>query len=778
MIVHGEPGWAAETKGLAPGTHLILLGGDPVDGRKAGLELRDTILVMGPLGVELAVLFRVPCTEPTVAAQVMKTGTGVIHIDACRTPSDMTEFFSSTGKPRSGLGHAHGFGMGEGYGGGKANPPHKSGRWPSNVILVHDVGCERVGTRQVPTGTAVERNRDGEVHNKVFGARRSLPSQDQSYGERGLETVAAWDCTPTCLASVLDDLSGELPAAGNLGPSTRKTTSDVAYGTWGVKTNNPAYYKDSGGASRFYPQIESPEAARVWFSMLIGIENPHVYLSSGWGGMSHTAFRVLRRYLTAAEGETPKKKRMVLMIGPPAAGKGFFLGETEKGDTGETKKYKTEGGEEKETRAGYKLPKMTSGLFKDSDIPDRPEADESDNHLRAIQFEESKQHYDTLKAAHAKGKAEFDKALDDMWYETKDGEKVSLGKQGKVSFDAFPESHQAFHKQVNKDFYVSMRGWHDDAKQKNPETGKPKERYKDEARHRFDDAIQGRTEKDNDLLIVDSAGEDIDAQDFKGQIQSAKQNGYEVSVIFLHPEQADTELSNLSRGKVMGKRMVDGADIDNWYKQNEAALKEIQSAAPDNFLHYRKGPPDPDPKKAAELRAKARDLMNGLSKMSEEEAKKAKKEIGETLYAKASYNLQKETSWAKTLPAADLPKKPEKSIAEAVKAQNKDAEERSDKYPEARVKPPSKEEKSEEEKPKSDGAGKGGEKSKTRTDFLREVGDKEVHNPNPEGHKKQIKVRSLPWEHQKKYYEQWAQKQASLALRVAVRYAKVIGRAQ
>jgi hypothetical protein len=29
----------------------------------------------------------------------------------------MSEFFSKTGKPRSGLGHAKGFGMGEGYGG-------------------------------------------------------------------------------------------------------------------------------------------------------------------------------------------------------------------------------------------------------------------------------------------------------------------------------------------------------------------------------------------------------------------------------------------------------------------------------------------------------------------------------------------------------------------------------------------------------------------------------------------------------------------------------------
>ncbi len=64
-------------------------------------------------------------------------------------------------------------------------------------------------------------------------------------------------------------------------------------------------------------------------------------------------------------------------------------------------------------------------------------------------------------------------------------------------------------------------------------------------------------------MLVDSAGEDIDAQDFKGQIDHAKANGYEVTVVFLHPEQADTELSNLARKKVAGKRMVDQEDISN-----------------------------------------------------------------------------------------------------------------------------------------------------------------------------------------------------------------------
>jgi len=504
--------------------------------------------------------------------------------------------------------------------------------------------------------------------------------------------------------------------------------------------------------------------------------------------MREIAYRVMRRFIGA---ETPKKKRMILMMGPPAAGKGFFLGEPEKvkdkdgKETDEIKKYKGTDGKERETRFGWKLPQMLVNekdepLLTEDDLPERPEQDESDNHLRAVQFNESKKHFEALKKAHEEGPEAFKKALSDHWYDTKDGETVKLGSF--VKHDDFPDNHHDFFKKVNKDFYVSMRGWQDDAKQKNKETGKPKERFKDEARHRFDDAVELKIQKADDFLIIDSAGEDIDAQDYKGQIESAKANGYEVSVIFLHPEQADTELSNLSRGKVMGKRMVDQSDIDNWYKRNAQALEDIQSGEPDNFIHYRKGPPDSDPKKAAEKRAQARDLMNKLSEITDEdEKKKAKKEIAHTLYEASPYKMQKETSFGVS---KNLPKKPPKSIADVVKKQNADAEKRADDYPEARVKPKKKEEGETEKKPskpkedddKPQGKKKEDEESKTRMDFLHDVGDKKVPNPNPKSRSRfpQIKVRSLPWENQKKYYEQWSAKQAALAIRVASRYMEKI----
>lgn len=453
--------------------------------------------------------------------------------------------------------------------------------------------------------------------------------------------------------------------------------------------------------------------------------------------------RILARFLRAKSN----KKRMVVMMGPPAAGKGFFLGEPP-------------------PKFGWKLPQMMvdqqgNPLLTEEDIPERPEQDESDNHLRAIQFEEALGHFEALKEAAEANEGSFKAALKDHWYATKDGSRVELGDV--VDYGNFPKDFKEYFDKTNKDFYVSMRGWHNDAEEHNEETGKPKERYKDEARYRFEESVGRKIEQVEDLLIVDSAGEDIDAQDYKGQIDQAKEAGYEVTVIFLHPEQADTELSNLARGKVQGKRMVDQSDISNWYEKNKAALEDIQAAAPDNFIHYRKGPPDEDPKKAEALRAKARDLMGKLSGLSGEEKDAAKKEVNQILYTKANYKLNPKTSYGSAL--SGLPKEPEGDIAEAMAKMNSEAEQRAgtskvEKEPgdKPKAKPKMDLESKKPAAPEND-KGKG-----TRIDFLKAMGDKKVKNPNPESKERfpQIKIRSLPWTYQKPYYEQWRGKAARI----------------
>jgi hypothetical protein len=97
MLAHAtldaRPGWTEGLKDLPPGAHVAVLGARPshcMEGRRAGLEFRDTILLVTAKGLSAAALFRLPF-DGTVATQMTKTATGGLWVDGCRvstTPSD------------------------------------------------------------------------------------------------------------------------------------------------------------------------------------------------------------------------------------------------------------------------------------------------------------------------------------------------------------------------------------------------------------------------------------------------------------------------------------------------------------------------------------------------------------------------------------------------------------------------------------------------------------------------------------------------------------------
>jgi site-specific DNA-methyltransferase (adenine-specific) len=97
----------------------------------------------------------------TVAANVLKWGTGALNIDGCRV--------------------------------GGAN-----GRWPANVVLTHHVDCR-------PAGTAEETVGGGEAGTSGFAA--GYESGDGFVGRTVGATV--WDCHPECPAAVMDGQSGD-----------------------------------------------------------------------------------------------------------------------------------------------------------------------------------------------------------------------------------------------------------------------------------------------------------------------------------------------------------------------------------------------------------------------------------------------------------------------------------------------------------------------------------------------------------------------------------------
>jgi site-specific DNA-methyltransferase (adenine-specific) len=162
--------------------------------------------------VENWVLARKPL-EGTVARNVLAHGVGGLNIDGCRI---------RTADCLNGGAYAkHGSDRYDGYDGwrykrkGEAGDYHQpDGRWPPHVLYVHGARCTRITKKviengnevvqrtwlcepgcpvaeldrqsgQQKSGVAAQRNRDGGVHNQVYGAYRKPPVPDATYGDTG-----------------------------------------------------------------------------------------------------------------------------------------------------------------------------------------------------------------------------------------------------------------------------------------------------------------------------------------------------------------------------------------------------------------------------------------------------------------------------------------------------------------------------------------------------------------------------------------------------------------
>jgi len=124
---------------LVPGAHVALIGEDPrpacMLARLAGLSFRDTILICETRRTVFAALFRKPF-KGVVAANLLRYGAGALHIRSVQFP--ISSGAKLTRPPRT---------ANKIYGGGKGtnltsyeSDPY--GRWPANLIMVHDLSCK------------------------------------------------------------------------------------------------------------------------------------------------------------------------------------------------------------------------------------------------------------------------------------------------------------------------------------------------------------------------------------------------------------------------------------------------------------------------------------------------------------------------------------------------------------------------------------------------------------------------------------------------------------
>jgi len=171
---------------------------------------------------EPVLMFRKPILEKTLVEQVKTTGSGAINIDGCRVKHASPEDFA---KHKAGVDaiKARGGVMANSWKNSSdlsgANEVTTGGRFPPNVIFVHSELCRKVGTTTAPV-PPINRFNDGA---KPFGGGAG---HEYSTIERGDEVLTVWECHHSCPVSWLNKQSG------------------------------PMGIVDSGGASRFFLNVD------------------------------------------------------------------------------------------------------------------------------------------------------------------------------------------------------------------------------------------------------------------------------------------------------------------------------------------------------------------------------------------------------------------------------------------------------------------------------------------------------------------------------------------
>jgi len=182
----------------------------------------------------------------TVAANVLRFGTGALNIDGCRVEYRPNDFAARTERTGTHAGEVYGHHGNVSYSGGEVAAPNPAGRWPPNVALDEDAA-------EMLDAQSGERNRwklmltyttaDAEGRNIYEANRRGSTTSDPPAG-RWPPNVALDEVA----AEMLDAQSGERPT-GAVKPYTRADDSSPMFPVGTDLT----YAKpgDTGGASRF-----------------------------------------------------------------------------------------------------------------------------------------------------------------------------------------------------------------------------------------------------------------------------------------------------------------------------------------------------------------------------------------------------------------------------------------------------------------------------------------------------------------------------------------------
>ncbi len=258
---------------LNPGAHALVITSElaGIEGRMAGFELRDTLLILstGPQS-RYALLLRKPTDKSTVLEQVVETGSGVLNISGCRVGIDADELIEHSGTEAPFTGAHEGYkrpgrSMYTHKPKERAGPANALGRWPSNMVFVHGPECRKTGvsTEKIPLFSTSEGRKFKQHTAGAYGVERS--------GDFRQEASITWDCEPGCAVRALDQQAGSRPSTltGRADPRRTHENPGDNHGTSLFGGGNSTVYADSGSASRFYPQFANDDELIEWMQRLL-----------------------------------------------------------------------------------------------------------------------------------------------------------------------------------------------------------------------------------------------------------------------------------------------------------------------------------------------------------------------------------------------------------------------------------------------------------------------------------------------------------------------------
>jgi site-specific DNA-methyltransferase (adenine-specific) len=276
--------WKECYRVLKPGGHLLsFFGTRTIDWgvialRFAGFEVRDCICWLYGQGfpksldlekatenenykgvgtglkpaMEPIILCRKPISEKTIAANVLKWGTGGINIDDCRIEyNGKTDPLTFGGSWKT---NKMAKDVYEGGYRGEDQTVSSTGRFPSNVIL--ECTCNEV----IESGEARQPYEYKENEYEVEGFIHNIkPNSPSNYNDLNLKHIHT---NPDCPCYILDHQSGELKSGFMRKDQQRHQDGGYHGGFPQDRTGAKDTYGDSGTASRFFYQAKASRKER------------------------------------------------------------------------------------------------------------------------------------------------------------------------------------------------------------------------------------------------------------------------------------------------------------------------------------------------------------------------------------------------------------------------------------------------------------------------------------------------------------------------------------